>query len=91
MCKLHGGASTGPKTPEGRQRCAEARLVHGRETGKARTSRSLGAARLAVLEQVGFALGLLTGTRTRGPKPHRFDQAYPELQELLRARAKQGS
>lgn len=88
VCKLHGGKSTGPRTQEGRQRCAQARLVHGRETSAARMERSLGSARLAVLEEVGFAIGLLTGTRTRGPKPHRLDQAYPELQELLRARAK---
>lgn len=91
VCKLHGGKSTGPKTLEGRQRCAQARLVHGRETSAARMERSLGTARLAVLEEVGFALGLLTGGRTRGPKPHRLDQAYPELQELLRALAKHGS
>lgn len=90
VCKLHGGRSTGPRTQEGRQRCATARLVHGRETGAARRERSLGSARLAVLEQVGFALGLFTGTRTRGQKPYRLDQAYPELQELLLARPKQG-
>lgn len=63
-------------------------MVHERETSAARMERSLGSARLAVLEQVGFAIGLLTGGRTRGPKPHRLDQAYPELQGLLRARGK---
>lgn len=89
VCKLHGGRSTGPRTQEGRQRCAQARLVHGRETSAARMERSLGSARLAVLEQLGFAIGLLTGGRTRGPKPHRLDQAYPELQEFLCARTKQ--
>jgi len=31
-CQLHGGKSTGPVTEEGRQRCAKAKLVHGRET-----------------------------------------------------------
>jgi len=27
-CKLHGGMSTGPKTPEGKQRCAEGRRAY---------------------------------------------------------------
>ena len=29
-CRLHGGASTGPKSKEGRARIAEAQLKHGR-------------------------------------------------------------
>ena len=53
------------------------------ETRNARTDRSL-AARLTVLESVGFALNMLTGTRTRGRKPNRIAEAYPELQESLR-------
>ena len=28
-CRMHGGASTGPKTPEGRARIAAARTIHG--------------------------------------------------------------
>jgi hypothetical protein len=28
-CRLHGGASTGPRSPEGRERCRLARLRHG--------------------------------------------------------------
>ena len=28
-CRLHGGLSTGPRTPEGRARCARARTIHG--------------------------------------------------------------
>jgi hypothetical protein len=31
-CRLHGGASTGPKTNEGRARISEANLRHGRYT-----------------------------------------------------------
>ena len=91
VCGLHGGCSTGPKTPEGRLRCAHARLTHGRETADARYERSLATARLAVLEEAGFALGLLAGPRTRGPKPHRVDAVEPELQQVLRVRAKHGS
>lgn len=31
-CRLHGGASTGPKTKEGRSRISAANLVHGKFT-----------------------------------------------------------
>ena len=69
VCRTHDGLSTGCKTETGRQRCAEAKTIHGRETREARTERSLASARLAVLEEVGFALGFMNGGRTRGPKP----------------------
>ena len=80
VCRTHGGKSTGPKTQAGRQRCADARITHGNETRQARTDRSLGVARLAVLEAVGHQMGFMSGTRTRGPKPTRMSEAYPELQ-----------
>ena len=88
VCKTHGGRSTGPKTEAGRQRCAEAKTIHGRETREARTERSLGSARLAVLEAVGFSIGLMSGGRTRGVKPNRMAEAYPELQTLAKAYVK---
>ncbi len=84
VCKTHGGRSTGPKTKAGRQRCSEAKTIHGRETREARTKRSLASARLAVLEEVGFSIGLMSGGRTRGRRPDRMAEAYPELQELLK-------
>lgn len=34
-CKLHGGRSTGPKTEEGRRRCAEVNLKHGLKSKEA--------------------------------------------------------
>ncbi len=77
---MHGGASTGPQTTEGRQRCAQAKTIHGQETTQVRMERSLGSARLAVLESVGHALGVLSGPRTRGRKPEKICEAYPELQ-----------
>ena len=84
-CKFHGGSATGPRTEQGRQRCAEAKTIHGNETRKARTERSLGSARLAVLEAVGHQLGFISGARTRGPKPTRMSEAYPELQACLKS------
>jgi hypothetical protein len=90
VCRTHGGLSTGCKTEAGRQRCAEAKTIHGRETREARTERSLGSARLAVLEAVGFSIGLMTGGRTRGRRPDRMAETYSELQELLKVRVKGG-
>ena len=67
----------------GRQRPAKAKTIHGRETREARTERSLGLARLAELEAVGFSIGLMSWGRTRGRRPNRITEAYPELQALL--------
>ena len=83
VCRTHGGRSTGPKTETGRQRCSKSRIVHGRETREARSERSLASARLAVLEAVGFSIGLMSGGRTRGRRPDRMAEAYPELQGIL--------
>jgi hypothetical protein len=43
---------------------------------------------LAVLEAVGFSIGLMSGGRTRGRRPDRMAEAYPELQALLKVRIK---
>ena len=84
VCYMHGGASSGPKTEQGRIRCAAAKTVHGRESALSRDQRQQANARLAVLEQVGHTLEFMAGTRTRGPKPKLIAQAYPELQEAVR-------
>jgi len=39
-CRLHGGASTGPRTEAGRKRCGEKWLVNGLETREIRRERS---------------------------------------------------
>ena len=88
VCNTHGGRSTGPKTEEGRQRCAEVNTIHGRETREVRTERSLASARLTVLESIGFAIGLLKGAKTRGRRPDRMAEAYPELQAFLKLHIK---
>lgn len=69
VCRTHGGASTGPKTSEGRQRCAEAKTIHGNETRKARTERATAMRRLRTLENLGHSLGLMEGARMPGRKP----------------------
>jgi hypothetical protein len=69
VCGFHGGKSTGPKTTAGRQRCAEVKTVHGRETRAIRAQRSCEIAYLRNLEDAGRVLGVIGGTRTPGRKP----------------------
>jgi len=71
VCRTHGGLSTGPKTPEGRQRCAEARTVHGRETRAIRKESQEASVRLRELEELARAIGMIRGPKTRGRKPGR--------------------
>ena len=40
-CRMHGGASTGPRTPEGLQRIVKARTVHGAYSAEMRELRRL--------------------------------------------------
>jgi len=68
VCKTHGGRSTGPKTEAGRQRCAKAKTIHGRETRSARRARSKKIAELQMLEEMGRRLGFIVGPKSRGPK-----------------------
>jgi hypothetical protein len=64
------GMVVAAKVPaEGRNRIAQANTVHGQETRVAHSNRSMGLARLAELEELGYAIGLLSAPRTRGPKP----------------------
>ena len=72
VCTIHGGRSSGPKTEEGRQRIADARTVHGEETRAKREQRSRSSAKLLALEDIGWTLGMMTGTRTRGRKPKNY-------------------
>lgn len=59
-CRLHGGLSTGPRTAEGRARCARARLIHG---GYAADTRALMAEARTHLRRVHglLALGATAG------------------------------
>jgi hypothetical protein len=39
-CRMHGGVSTGPRTEQGRNRCAAAKTVNGCETRELRKKRA---------------------------------------------------
>ena len=59
VCRTHGGASTGPKTEQGRKRCAAAKTIHGRETRDIRLKRADKLRELRALEQMMIQAGLI--------------------------------
>ncbi len=59
---------------------AEAKTVHGQETRIMRQARSLTVARLAALEALAHALNMVSGPRTRGPKPKQVVDIFDPLQ-----------
>ena len=71
VCRIHGGKSTGPKTHEGRQCCAEAKTVHGNETRQKRAEHCNKVKELFELEMLGRELGLIVGPKSSGRKPRR--------------------
>ncbi len=84
VCKNHGAFSVGPTTTEGRQRCAQAKTVHGDETTAKRRERSHAAARLFVLESIGYELGMMTSAKKiPGRKPGAATIACPDLLQVL--------
>jgi len=66
-CRMHGGLSTGPRTPEGRERCRRARLTHG---GYSAHVRALRVAARAHHRRV-HALAALMRGRSAGHEVHR--------------------
>ena len=71
VCKAHGGRSTGARSEAGRQRCADAKTIHGFETRTTRAERAEAMRRLRELEDLGHLLGMMTGPLTPGRKPTR--------------------
>ena len=69
VCRTHGGLSTGPKTSEGRKRCAAAKTVHGQETRAKRAEYREKMKEIYELEELGRAMGMIVGPKTAGRKP----------------------
>ena len=67
-CRIHGGLSTGSRTPEGKARQITANIRHGRETRAIRQERSVKLAELYALEMLGRKIGMISGTMV-GRKP----------------------
>jgi len=59
VCRTHGGASTGPKTAAGRQRCGDVKTIHGRETRAIRAKRDAKLRELREMERLMKATGLI--------------------------------
>ena len=72
VCNFHGGKSTGPRTAEGKERSRQAHIKSGLYTKESRLRQSSTSLSLAQYESIGFALGLMNGSRTRGRKPYGF-------------------
>jgi hypothetical protein len=51
-CKTHGGLSTGPRTDEGKLRCAQAKTIHGNDTRADRQVHRLAMKRLRLYAQI---------------------------------------
>src|SRR5215216_517394 len=51
-CRMHGGTSTGPRTPEGLERSRKANWKHGRYSAEARASRREAAVAMRLLRQI---------------------------------------
>lgn len=71
-CKFHGGASTGARTIEGRQKISASLLVHGHETNKIRAERQLKTLELRQLEDILVLTGGIK--RKAGAKPSGYRQ-----------------
>jgi len=59
VCRTHGGASTGAKTQQGRERCAQAKTIHGWETREIRRKRAEKLKELRELEKAMVSLGMI--------------------------------
>lgn len=86
VCRTHGGLSTGPRTPEGRQRCAEVKTIHGKSTRAKRAQNAAAAAKLNYLRDLGNLLGMFSGkTGWPGRKPNAYrPPVHPDPLELVR-------
>lgn len=84
VCGHHGGLSTGPRTSEGIKRIQHAHWKHGNETKEARAVRRAKSLMFQRLEEIGWHIGMFTGTKTRGRKVGaKLNLNYPD--ELAQA------
>ena len=71
-CTHHGGRSTGPKTQEGRERIAKAHTIHNESSKAARLRHSKDSAKISMLEDSMFVLGMGDGKRLQGRKANGY-------------------
>lgn len=68
VCRIHGGKSTGVKTPEGRVKLALVHTKHGQETRAIRKERSIQLGELSLLEDWMYILQMTDMPKIRGRK-----------------------
>ena len=85
-CTHHGGRSKGATTAEGKQRMIDANLTHGQSTRASREEHSKVSARLSMLEDCMYLLGMTTEPRIRGRKPAGYVQvrSLDDVKRVLR-------
>jgi len=71
-CTHHGGRSTGPKTQKGRERIAKAHTTHGQSSKASRLQHSKDSAKISMLEDSMFVLGMGDGKRLQGRKANGY-------------------
>ena len=76
-CRLHGGKSTGPRTPEGLERSRRARLVHGYYTAEAKAARAEARRTMRELQLLLREAGAPTGDVIR-VRPGRISAIGPD-------------
>jgi hypothetical protein len=87
-CQLHGGHSTGPRTPEGKVRSAQANLKSGDYSQASLDKAAKEKALIRVLEDATHILGITEAPRTRGRKPEKhwpvetIDDVLPAIMAL---------
>ena len=69
VCGLHGGKSTGAKTPEGKELSRQAHIKSGDYTQESRQRHNLALLNLAYLNDLMVALRMSDAPRPRGPRP----------------------
>jgi len=85
-CTHHGGRSKGATTAEGKHRVIDANLTHGQSTRAAREEHSKVSARLSMLEDCMYVLGMTAEPRIRGRKPAGYVpvRTIDDVRKLLR-------
>jgi hypothetical protein len=73
VCRTHGGKSSGPRTAEGRAKCATARTIHGNQTRERRKQNAASMTKLLLLRDLGIKLGMF------GNQPSRWLGRPPNL------------
>ena len=87
VCNFHGGRSTGPKTPEGKERSRQAHIKSGEYTQESRQRHNRALLNLAYMEDMMHMLRMTSADRTRGPKPTGYTKltSLTELMEAIKA------